>query len=86
MRRRTPLRPPSRRGSSGPPRDPKPRDGFSHVIVVSGGVGLYLAMLWLGVVVIGDTLARSAVMAGLIVAIAGVGYLFTHQPTRPGGS
>lgn len=84
MRRRTPFRPSPQRGVE-PPRDPKPRDEFTHLVVVTGGVGLYLAMLWLGVVVIGDTLPRSAVMAALIVAIAGVGYVFTHQPTRPGG-
>jgi hypothetical protein len=75
-----------RGGDARPPRDPKPRDGFAHVVVISAGVALYLATLWLGVVVIGDTLGRSAVMAALIVAIAGVGYVFTHQPTRPGGS
>jgi hypothetical protein len=46
---------------------------------------LYLAMLWLGVVVIGDTTQRSAVMAGLIVAIAAVGYIFTRQPAGPRG-
>lgn len=86
MRRRRPLRPPVRRADERPPRDPKPRDNFAHVVAITGGVALYLAMLWLGVVVIGDTLGRSAVMAALIVAIAGVGYVFTHQPTRPGGS
>jgi len=68
-----------------PPRDPRPRDFPSQIVVVSCGLALYLATLWLGVAIIGDTLARSAVMAALIVAIAGVGYVFTRQPTRPGG-
>lgn len=86
MRRRRSLRPPLRRADERPPRDPKPGDGFGHVVVVGAGVCLYLATLWLGVVVIGDTVGRSAVMAAVIVAIAGVGYVFTHQPTRPGGS
>ena len=54
-------------------------------MLVSSGIALYLAVLWLGVVIIDDSLPRSAVMAGVIVAIAGVGYIFTHQPTRPGG-
>ena len=72
-----------RRGT--PPRDPRPRDVPSQVVVVSAGLALYLATLWLGVAIIGDTVTRSAIMAALIVAIAGVGYLFTRQPTRPGG-
>lgn len=66
-----------------PPRDPRPKDDFSHVVAISGGFMLYLAMLWLGVVVIRDTMPHSAVMAGLIVAIAAVGYVFTRQPAGP---
>jgi hypothetical protein len=42
-----------------------------------------LAALWLGIVVIGDTALRSALMAALIVAIAAAGYIFTRQtPNR----
>ena len=67
-----------------PPRDPRPRDNLSHVVAVTGGLLLYLATLWLGVFVIGDTVPRSAVMAGVVVAIAVAGYVFTRQPTRPG--
>jgi len=37
----------------------------------------------LGIVVIGDSVLRSAVMAGVILAIAVAGYLFTHRPSTP---
>lgn len=67
-----------------PPRDPIPRGVPAQILVVSSGLVLYLATLWLGVEVIGDTLVRSALMAALIVAIAGVGYAFSRRPTRPG--
>lgn len=84
MRRPDPTPSPSDRRSS-PPRDPRPRDFPSQVVVVSTGLALYLATLWLGVEIIGDTWTRSAVMAALIVTIAGVGYMFTRQPAGPGG-
>lgn len=82
-RRRFPPSAPGRRPS--PPRDPRPRDFPSQIVVVTSGLALYLAILWLGVEVIGDTWTRSAVMAALIVAIAGVGYAFTRQAAGPGG-
>ena len=82
MRRPNVPRPPRHRGR---PTNRIPRSEARHVVLISGGLALYLACLWLGLVVIGDSLARSAVMAGLIVAIAAVGYVFTHGPTRPGG-
>ena len=82
MRRRN--APPRQPGRSGPPRDPPPSDDLPHVVLITSGLALYLACLWLGVVVIDDSLPRSAFMAGLIVAIAAVGYVFTH-PSRPGG-
>jgi hypothetical protein len=40
---------------------------------------IYFAILWFGIVVIGDNATRSALMAGLIVLIAAVGYVATHQ-------
>ena len=83
---RRPPAPPSspNRGGPGRPRDPRPKDFPSQIVVVSGGIALYLAVLWLGVAVIRDTPLRSAVMAGLIVGIAAVGYVFTRRPTPPG--
>lgn len=72
------------RGQDRRPRDPKPRDPFQHVLVAGGGLALYIALLWFGVRVVGDTLGRSLVIAALIVIIAGVGYWFTHQdPPAP---
>lgn len=82
MRRRNlPTRDPGRRP---PPRDPMPRGLPSQVLLILSGVGLYFGILWLGIEVIGDTATRSAVMAALIVVIAGVGYAFTRHPTKPG--
>lgn len=76
-------RPPKRRLSRlGRPGDNR-RGGHRHVILVSVGIGIYLAALCLGIVVIGDTALRSALMAALIVAIAAAGYIFTRQtPNR----
>jgi hypothetical protein len=54
------------------------------IALVTMGIGLYLAILWLGVVVIGDNPIRSALMAGLIVCIAAAGYVFTRRPGPPG--
>jgi len=48
-------------------------------------LGLYLATLWFGIVVVGDTPVRSALMAALIVAIAAAGYVFTRRPDPPRG-
>jgi len=45
------------------------------------GLGLYLAVLWLGIVVLQDNPIRSALFAGLIVAIAAAGYVFTRPRT-----
>ena len=68
----------------GPPRDPRPRDSVPLIVAITSGLALYLGCLWFGVVVIGDTMLRSAVMAGVILAIAATGYVFTHA-SPPGG-
>lgn len=49
--------------------------------VALAGVGLYLFFVLFGVTVIGDNAGRSAIMAGIIVAIAACGYVFTRQPS-----
>jgi hypothetical protein len=83
-RRRSPrpvgLRRGSPRGglSGGLGRDP--RGGHSHIVLATAGLALYFATLWFGVTVIGDNAVRSAIMAGIIVAIAACGYVFTRQP------
>ena len=56
------------------------RGGSRHLVLATAGLGLYLAALWFGIVVVGDTPVRSALMAALIVAIAGTGYVFTRRP------
>lgn len=61
------------------PRDPMPRDPFQQIVVAGAGAVLYVVLVWFGVRVVGDTLGRSLLIAGLIVVIAGVGYWFTHQ-------
>jgi hypothetical protein len=65
-----------------PPGNSRPEGEVPHALLISGAVALYLAVLWLGLVIIRDNLERSAVMAGLIVAIAVAGYLFTHPDDR----
>jgi hypothetical protein len=50
------------------------------------GIAIYLITLWFGVTVIGDTAGRSAIMAGVILAIAVTGYLVSGRkrpPSRP---
>ncbi len=61
------------------PRDPMPRDPFQQIVVAGAGVVFYVVLVWFGVRVVGDTVSRSLLIAGLIVVIAGVGYWFTHQ-------
>lgn len=70
-----------------PPRDVPPasrRPGDGHVPLIAAGLALFFATLWLGVVVIHDTPARSAAMAVLIVGIAGVGYGVSRRPRKDG--
>jgi hypothetical protein len=88
MRRRNRPRPgpgPGRQSTPPRPRDPRPDGALPHVVLIAAGVGLYLTMLWMGMVVIGDGAVRSALMSGLIVAIAATGYLFTRPQGPPGG-
>ena len=60
------------------------RGGHNHVVLATAGVALFLGALWFGMVVIGDdNPVRSAIMAGVIVAIAAAGYVFTRQPATP---
>ena len=90
MRRfRSPLRPP--RANRPVPRSPRPsgtaRRGRawgtpSHAFLAVAGLLLYFVTLWFGVAVIGDNATRSALMAGLIVLIAAVGYAVRRQPRR----
>lgn len=64
-------------------RQPNPFPGYRAVVLVTGALMIYFGTLWLGVVVIGDTPVRSAIMAALILAIAATGYLFNRRPVTP---
>jgi hypothetical protein len=84
MRRfRSPNRPPrGRRPASA--RWPRYRRAWgtpSHAILAVAGLLIYFATLWFGVAVIGDNPTRSALMAGLVVLIAAVGYA-VRLPSR----
>jgi hypothetical protein len=46
-------------------------------------IGIYLFTLWFGITVVGDTATRSALMAGLILGIASVGYVVSGRTTPP---
>ena len=79
-----PTRPrrPRRPSNTPPPRDPIPgSDGRGPVVLIAMGLGIYLLTLWFGVTVVGDTAGRSAIMAGVIVAIAATGYVVNHRPS-----
>jgi hypothetical protein len=79
-------RPRPRRPPGGPrPRDPRPGgDGrFSPIALISMGLGIYFLTLWFGITVIGDNAGRSAVMAGVILAIAATGYVVTGRSKPP---
>lgn len=51
-----------------------------HIILASSGLAIYLSVLWFGVTVIGDTVSRSSLMAGLIVILAGMAYITSYRP------
>lgn len=57
------------------------RDLPGNLPVTLAGVGLYIFFLIFGVTVVGDNAVRSAIMSGIIVAIAACGYVFTRQPS-----
>lgn len=63
-----------------PPRDPRPDGSLPHAVLITAGLTIYLAVLWLGVTILQDTPLRSALMAALILAIAASGYRFTRPP------
>jgi hypothetical protein len=67
-----------------PPRDPKPGGEGRHgpVALITMGMGIYFVTLWFGITVIGDNATRSAIMAGVILAIAATGY-FVNGRSKP---
>jgi hypothetical protein len=71
----TPDRPAS------PERKParEPRRGNKSFALLTSALSLYLIVLWFGVTVVGDTVVRSALMAALIVTIAGTGFVHSRR-------
>lgn len=74
--------------SERPPPDEKTRRTTrtyrqQHIILATFGLAIYLSVLWFGVTVIGDTVSRSSLMAGLIVILAGMAYITSHRPPPP---
>lgn len=69
---------------SGTPRDPgnRPDRGPDsaaarrHVPIIAGALVGWFALVWFGVVVLGDNAGRSALMAGIVVALAVAGWTF----------
>jgi hypothetical protein len=82
-------RPRNRRPSNvAPPRDPRTGGDsrFSPIALISMGLGIYFLTLWFGITIVGDNAGRSAVMAGVVLAIAATGYLVNGRskpPRRP---
>jgi hypothetical protein len=76
--------PPADRAAS-PERTPvrAPRGGNKSFALLTSGLSLYLIVLWFGVTVVGDTMLRSALMAALIVTIAGTGFVHSRRSVAP---
>ena len=68
-----------------PPRDPRPGGNgrLGPVPLAAMAIGIYFFTLWFGITVVGDTAPRSALMAGLILGIASVGYVVSGRTTPP---
>jgi hypothetical protein len=58
-------------------------DRQQHALLAAAGLSIYFLVLWFGVTVVGDTVPRSSVMAGLIVIIAALGYVTSRRPSSP---
>jgi hypothetical protein len=74
--------------SDHPPSDERPRratrgDRQQHAVLATSGLAIYLGTLWFGVTVVGDTVPRSSLMAGLIVILSGMAYITTRAKSVP---
>ncbi|HEY7035789.1 MAG TPA: hypothetical protein VH482_30910 [Thermomicrobiales bacterium] len=54
-----------------------------HAVLAAAGLSIYFLVLWFGVTVVGDTVSRSSLMAGLIVILAALGYVTSHRSPPP---
>jgi hypothetical protein len=52
-------------------------------VLAASGLAIYLLVLWFGITVVGDTVPRSSLMAGLVVILAGMAYITSHRPSSP---
>jgi hypothetical protein len=73
--------------SDSPPPEERRRasryDRQQHAVLAAAGLSIYFMVLWFGVTVVGDTVPRSSLMAGLIVILAAIGYVTSHRPAPP---
>jgi hypothetical protein len=74
--------------SDSPPPDERRRrasraDRQQHAVLAAAGLSIYFLVLWFGITVVGDTVWRSSLIAGLIVLIAAVGRITSRPPTPP---
>ena len=74
--------------SEPPPPDERRRratrsDRQQHAVLAASGLAIYFLVLWFGVTVVGDTVPRSSLMAGLIVILAAMGYVTSRRPSPP---
>ena len=79
-------RPKQRQRPTGPPpRDPRPggNSRFGPIALVSMGLGIFFLTLWFGITIVGDNAGRSAIMAGVILAIAATGYFVSGRSKPP---
>lgn len=73
--------------SERPPPDERRRaargDRQQHAVLAACGLAIYFLVLWFGITVVGDTVPRSSLMAGLIVVLAAIGYVTSRRPSSP---
>jgi hypothetical protein len=74
--------------SDHPPPEERPRrasrsDRQQHFVLAASGLAIYLLVLWFGVTVVGDTVPRSSLMAGLIVILAAMAYITSRRSSVP---
>jgi hypothetical protein len=74
--------------SEHPPPDERRRrasrsDRQQHAVLAACGLSIYLLVLWFGITIVGDTVPRSSLMAGLIVILAGMAYITSRRPATP---
>jgi hypothetical protein len=63
---------------------PNPRNGRQHhAVILAIALAIYALVLWFGITVVGDSVARSSLMAGVIVILIGMWYLTARRSSAP---